>query len=401
MGDHPAETPYTFLFTDIEGSTRLWEAHGDAMPEALREHLALLGRAIGDAGGTVVKETGDGVFAVFAVASQAVDAAVSAQLALTNAERGPDGPLRARMAIHTGPAIRDHDDYHGTHVNRSARLMAIAHGGQIVASESTYVLVREVAPADVSFVGLGEHRLKDLARPEHVRQVAHPALAADFPPLRSLGTFPNNLPAQLSTFVGRADAIAAVEDRLTRSRLVTLTGAGGAGKTRLALQVAANRVDAHPDGVWLVDLSGLTDPALLEMTVLAALHAPELPGQSPIEALTSYLARRDLLVVLDNCEHLIEAAAALVDSLLRAVPGIRFIATSREPLNVPGESTWRVPSLSLPERSGDDATESEAVALFVERAQAADPSFHLTPELRPVVARIWSSPIASRTASRS
>ncbi len=384
-----AQSPLTFLFTDVEGSTRLWEAQPDAMPDALSLHFGILQDTVGAGGGSVVSDTGDGVFAVFPGAKAAVGAALTIQRALAVAPWGITGPLRVRMGLHTGHADRGHQDFHGTEVNRCARLMAAAHGGQVIVSEATYALVRDDAPKGASFLDLGEHRLKDLARPERIHQVLHPDLPADFPPLRSLGTFPNNLPAQLSSFVGRGRELAAVQEILRGARLVTLTGAGGAGKTRLALQVAADRIEDHPDGVWLVDLAGLADPGLLTQAVLSALHVPELPGRPALEVLTEHLAPRNLLIVLDNCEHLIAAAAELVDAILRASPKARFIATSREPLNVPGEVSWRVPSLSLPPERGDAAEgDSEAVALFTERAQAADPTFTLTPDRQPIVAKI-------------
>ncbi len=385
----PVHGPLTFLFTDIEGSTRLWEAQPEAMPEALTEHFRLLDQAVAGGGGTRVSDTGDGIFAIFPTARAAIGAAVAAQQALAVASWDATGPLRVRMGLHTGDATKEHDDYHGTEVNRCARLMAIAHGGQVIVSEATFVLVRDDAPSGVSFRDLGEHRLKDLARPEHVHQVLHPNLSAAFPPLRSLASFPNNLPAELSSFIGRTNELASIQEELTRARLVTLTGAGGAGKTRLALQVAADRIERHPDGVWLVDLAGVTDPDLVAQAVQSALRVPELPGRPVLEVLTGYLVERDMLVVLDNCEHLITAAATLVDSVLRASPKVRFVATSREPLNVPGEISWRVPSLSLGVDAGDaDGDESEAITLFVERARAADPTFSLTPDLRPVVATI-------------
>jgi predicted ATPase/class 3 adenylate cyclase len=390
MSTTRAQAPITFLFTDVEGSTRLWEAEPEAMPAALAAHFGALQEAVAAGGGSVVNDTGDGIFAVFSGAKGAVEAAVAAQQALGAVTWGPTGPLRVRMGLHTGHADRGHEDFHGTEVNRCARLMATAHGEQIIASEATYVLVRDDPPADVSFRDLGEHRLKDLARPEQIHQILHPDLRAEFPPLRSLSAFPNNLPAELSSFIGRKQELAAVGDALARARLVTLTGAGGAGKTRLALQVAADQIEHHPDGVWLVDLAGLADPGLVTQAVLSALRVPELPGRPALEVLTGYLASRDVLVVLDNCEHVIGSAAEVVEALLRAAPKARFIATSREPLNVPGEVSWRVPSLSLSEGGsaapGEDG--SEAVALFVERARSADPSFALTPEREAVVATI-------------
>jgi predicted ATPase/class 3 adenylate cyclase len=396
--------PLTFLFTDVEGSTRTWEAHPKAMPQALAEQFRLLKEAIEGEGGSIVKETGDGVFAVFTAPLPAVSAAIKAQQALAAASWGVTGPLKARMGVHTGTATREHDDYHGTDVNRTARLMATAHGGQLVVSEVTHALVRDDAPDGLEFVDLGEHRLKDLARPERIYQVNQPSLPTEFPPLRSLGTFPNNLPAALSSFVGRTSELEAVQEALSQSRLVTLTGAGGAGKTRLALQVAADRVERHPDGIWLVDLAGISDPQLVAQAVMSAVRVPEQSGRPALEVLTKYVASRDLLLVLDNCEHLIAAAAELIEALLRASPKIRIIATSREPLNVPGETVWPVPSLTLPQE-GDEASAktSEAVALFVERATAADPSFTLMPERAKVVAtmvrRLDGLPLAIELAA--
>ncbi|HET7727487.1 MAG TPA: adenylate/guanylate cyclase domain-containing protein [Candidatus Limnocylindrales bacterium] len=379
-------TRLTFLFTDIEGSTRLWEHHPAEMPDALAQHVRILATAIRDAGGSVVKETGDGVFAVFDDARAAVDAAVAAQLGLATATWGVTGVLRARMGLHSGDALREHDDYHGPDVNRSARVMATAHGGQVVVSAATYELAAG-APG-VTFRDLGEHRLKDLARPERIRQVVHPDLPADFPPLRSLGSFPNNLPAALSTFVGRRDEVAAIVRAISAARLVTLTGAGGAGKTRLGLQVAAERIASHPDGVWFVDLAGLAEERLVTQELVAVLPVPEQPGSPAIEVLRQHLRDRDLLIVLDNCEHLIESAARVVDDLLRAAPSVRVIATSREPLNVPGEVIWRVPSLSIPDDPADADASSEAIELFVERARAADPTLTLDPGRLQLVASI-------------
>lgn len=392
----------TFLFTDIEGSTGLWELHPAEMSDALAQHLEIVGSAIRDAGGSVVKETGDGVFAVFDDPQAAIDAAVGAQLRLSRAVWGDTGPLRARMGLHTGEALREHDDYHGPDVNRSARLMATAHGEQVVVSGATYELATAAAPG-ITFRDLGEHRLKDLARPEHIRQIVHPDLRADFPPLRSLGSFPNNLPAALSTFIGRREEVAAIDHAIDPRRLVTLTGAGGAGKTRLALQVAAERVDRHPDGVWFVDLAGLAEERLVAQELVSVLPVPEQPGSPAVEVLTSHLKDKDLLIVLDNCEHLIESAARVVDALLRAGPKLRVIATSREPLNVPGEVIWRVPSLSIPDDPGDADAPSEAIELFIERARAADPSF--TPDsegLRIVVSicrRLDGLPLAIELAA--
>ncbi|MBW3666572.1 MAG: tetratricopeptide repeat protein, partial [Actinobacteria bacterium] len=232
--------------------------------------------------------------------------------------------------------------------------------------------------------------LKDLARPERVYQVTHPELPARFPPLRSLEGFPNNLPVQLSSFVGREDALQAVQEALDGSRLVTLTGAGGSGKTRLGLQAAADRIERHPDGVWLVELGGLADPDLLAQTVITTLGIPEKTDHQALDTLTEYLRERDVLLVLDNCEHLIEAVARLAEALLVTCPDLRILATSREPLGVPGEVTWRVPSMELSRPDDPDLVDDppEAVALFVERARAADPGFVLSEHNAPLVATI-------------
>ncbi len=392
MVEPPLVVERSFLFSDVEGSSRLWEAEPRRMGDALAQHFRVLRDEISAHDGTVVKDTGDGVFAVFPTAHAAVAGAVSAQRALVaTPPMAGSRPLRVRMGLHTGGAMHEAGDYHGTAVNRCERLMSVGHGGQVLVSEVTHALTCDDPPPDVSFVALGEHRLKDLSRSELVYQVVHPDLPTEFPPLRSLAAYGHNLPAELSSFIGRVDELRAVDAALARSRLVTLTGAGGSGKTRLALQVAADRLERHPDGVWLVDLAGLSDPELVPQTTLTALRAPERPERSVYEALADHLTSRDLLIVLDNCEHLIRAAAELADRVLRVAPQVRLLATSREPLNVPGEVTWRVPSLSLPPTAepGDVAGEgSEAVALFVERARAADPAFELTADNLPLVAAI-------------
>jgi predicted ATPase/class 3 adenylate cyclase len=379
----------TFLFTDIEGSTRRWEADPDAMRGELSRHFRILQEVVASHGGVVESETGDGILATFPTATEAVGASVEGQRGLLAADWGSE-PLRVRMGIHTGEAERKPTGLHGTEVHRAARLTSTAHGGQILVSEATHALVRDDPPPEIGFLDLGAHRLKDLARPEHLFQVTHPDLSARFPPLRSLEGFPNNLPAQLSSFVGREEELQAVGDTLGESRLVTLIGAGGSGKTRLGLQVAAERIERHPDGVWLVELGGLADPDLLDQTVVSTLGLPERADRPLLDTLTAYLRERALLLLPDNCEHLIEAAAVLTETLLQNCPDVRVLATSREPLGVPGEVTWRVPSLELP--SGDTAhlvdDPPESLVLFVERARAAEPGFTLTADNAPVVATI-------------
>lgn len=380
----------TFLFTDIEGSTRLLQEHGDDFRTLLERHAELIRAAIAESDGVEVGTGGDSFFVAFDSAQDALRAAVLSQQALAAHAWPPGGEVRVRMGLHTGLGRLGGDSYVGLDVHRAARLMAAAYGGQIVVSESTHALVRDDPPVDVGFLDLGAHRLKDLAHPERVYQVLHPDLSAEFPPLRSLEGFPNNLPAELSSFLGREEMLRAVQEVVDASRLVTLTGPGGVGKTRVALQVAADRIERHPDGVWLAEFGGLTDPDLLPQAVRSALGVRESPGQSTVAILTRYLERKDVLLVLDNCEHLIDDAAGLVATVLGAAPQVRVLATSREPLKVAGEASWPVPPMTVP--PADEAAEvgnpPEAVVLFVERARAADPTFDLTERNAPAIAAI-------------
>jgi predicted ATPase/class 3 adenylate cyclase len=382
-------TVLTFLFTDLVDSTRLWEVFPEAMQPALARHDALLRQVIAEHQGQLIKSTGDGCHAAFESAAQAVAAVLVAQQALW-AEPWPalpPGALRVRMALHTGDAEGRAGDYFGPAVNRAARLMAIAHGGQILLSAATAELVRDQLPLAAVLLDLGVHRLKDLARPEHVFQLAGPGLAGHFPPLRSLDVQPNNLPAPVTSFIGREAELAEVRRLLASARLLTLTGPGGTGKTRLALQAAAEGLDLFPHGVWLVELAPLADPGLLPQAVAASLELRELPGRALLEALQDYLRPKTALLLLDNCEHLIEASAGLAARLLPACPQLKLLATSREALGVPGETHYRVPSLSLADSTHDLAS-SEAVRLFVERAQAARPGFALTSQNQNFVAQI-------------
>ena len=310
----------TFLFTDLEGSTRLWEEHPDAMRAALARHDEILRDAVEKRDGHVVKTTGDGLHAAFAIAPDAVAAALDAQLQLL-AEPWPlPEPLRVRMGLHTGVAeVRD-GDYYGPAVNRAARVAAAAHGGQVVASAATADLVRDDLGAEITLLDLGEHRLRDLGRPERIVQIAHPDLPSDFPPLRSLDAYPGNLPVQRSAFVGRADDIAEVRAAIDAAPVVTLTGVGGVGKTRLALQVAAEAVGRFPDGAWFVDLGPVADAGFVAPTFSAALALPERRQGTIEESIVAALRDRNLLVVLDNCEHVIETAADLVDTIVGVLP---------------------------------------------------------------------------------
>jgi predicted ATPase/class 3 adenylate cyclase/DNA-binding CsgD family transcriptional regulator len=390
----PAGT-VTFLLTDIEGSTRLWERAADVMPAAVARHYAILDEAVADHGGVrpVEQGEGDSVVAAFTRARDAVVAALDAQRALV-AEAWPEGvELRVRMALHTGDAqLRDEGNYFGAAVNRCARLRAVAHGGQVLLSRATHDLVEDGVPEEVELVDLGVHRLRDLGRPEHVFALVHGELPAIGGPLRSLDALPNNLPVELSSFVGRGRELAEVGEALASARVLTLTGAGGCGKTRLALQAAADAVDRYPDGVWWVELAPLADPALLGEAVAATLGVRPFPDVTAVQAVIDYLAPKRALVALDNCEHLLGPCTELVEALLRGCPGLTVLVTSREPLGLPGEHRWRVPSLSLPaEREvepPESLAQSDAVRLFIERAVQVRPNFVVTSDNAPALAQI-------------
>jgi predicted ATPase/class 3 adenylate cyclase len=387
----------TFLFTDIQGSTRLWDDQPEAMRLNLARHDALLRRAIQAHGGSVFKTVGDAFCAAFARATDAIVAAVDAQQSLDAEPWQASGPLRVRMAIHSGAAEERDGDYFGPPLNRVARLLAAGHGGQTLLSLAAAELARDDLPEDVSLRDLGQHRLKDLQRPEQVYQLLHAGLPEGFPPLRTLDRHPHNLPVQLTTFIGREREIAEVQRLLDGTRLLTVTGTGGCGKTRLALQTGANRLEEHPDGVWWVELAPLTEPELVPQAVADAVGLREEPGRPLLASLTEYLKPRSLLLVLDNCEHLVHACADLVDRLLRSCPELHLLATSREPLGVAGETTWRAPSFELPSLpSTTRATpaevsalsQCEAVRLFIDRARSSRPEFSVTDQNAPAVAQV-------------
>ena len=351
--DLPSGT-VTFLFTEVEGSTRLWEENPDVMSHAMARHDELLRDAVESHDGFIVKTTGDGFHAVFATAHDAVTAAVAAQRALLADDWNIAETVRVRMGIHTGEAeVRD-GDYSGGAVNRAERLMSVAHGGQIVVSAATEELLHDALPEKYGFIDLGEHRLRDLGRPERLFQVAHPDLGREFAPLRTLDAFPrNNLPRQVTTFVGREAEIASLAELVCRSSLVTLTGVGGVGKTRLALQVAAEVVGEFPDGAWLCEFAPVTDPEAVWETVATCLRVQPLPGRALDESVLDYLAAKRLLLVLDNCEHLLDAVARLVDAIEHRCPEVSVLATSREGLGLAGERIVAVPSLGVPAGDAD------------------------------------------------
>jgi predicted ATPase/class 3 adenylate cyclase len=382
----------TFLFTDSEGSTNLLRELSDKYADALADYRRLLRDAFQARDGHEVDTQGDAFFVAFPRARDAIAAAIAAQRAVF-AHAWPGGAgLRVRMGLHTGEPLSADTGYVGMDVHRAARICAAGHGGQILLSETTSILVEEDLPEGVSLRDLGEHRLKDLTRPQHLSQVVAADLPVDFPPLKSLNVFPNNLPTQLTSFIGREQEIVEVKGLLSKTRLLTLTGPGGAGKTRLALQVAAEVLEDFTDGVWLVELAPLSDPDLVAQTVASAINVREQPGRPILTTLSEYLQPKRLLLVLDNCEQVLAACARVSDTLLRASSNMRILTTSREALGIAGETSWRVPSLSLPDPQHLPSLERlsayEAVRLFIDRAVAVLPTFTVTKENAPWIAQV-------------
>ncbi len=381
----------TFLLTDIEGSTRAWEASEADMRTAIARHDALLTRSIEEHDGAVLTERGEGdsFFAVFPTATGATAAALAIQLAIREESWPERAQIKVRVALHTGEAGQD---VRGPDVNRCARLRGLAHGGQVLLSATTAGLVRDRLPDGATLEDLGQHRLRDLTTPERVFQLDHVGLPSTFPALASLDAFRHNLPVQLTSFVGRRADLEVVTGLVRGHRLVTLIGAGGSGKTRLALQAGADLLETFHDGVWFVDLAPLSDPSLVRATVAEAVGVAEVPGRALQDTLAEHFSRSATLMILDNCEHLVEAASALVDDLLRHTTGLRVLATSREALGVPGEQAWRVPSLSAPDHHEGHTAESagrfEAVQLFRDRADAQRPGFAVTDDNAQVIGHI-------------
>ncbi len=380
----------TILFTDIEGSTRLWDQEGDRMSVALARHDALARMAVESHRGVVVKMIGDGMHAVFVDPLDALRAALTLQLSLADPAATNGIPLRVRCAVHTGAVERRGNDTFGSTVNRAARIMGTAHGGQLLLSQAALDEVGARLEPPVAFRDLGRVRLRDLATPEHVYQVLHPQLRQDFPSLRSLESTPTNLPQQTTSFVGRQRELAEARTLLAATRLLTLLGMGGLGKTRLSLQLGADALDAYPDGVWFVDLAPIRDPSLVASAAAQVLGVREEPGRSLAQTLCAQLKQRKLLLILDNCEHLVSACASLADALLTSTPDVCILATSREALHIRGEQTYPVLPMATPDRKAgiESLLRSEAVQLFVERVGLHKPGFHLTEREAPAVAEL-------------
>ncbi len=390
---NPPSGTITFLFTDIEGSTKRWEQHPVLMNSALAHHDSLLRQAIEAQGGYIFKTMGDAFCAAFSTAPNALNAACEAQRALYAEDGGEIGAIRVRMALHTGNVVERDGDYFGPPVNRVARLLSTGHGGQTLLSQPTFELVRDNLPPHAELLDMGEHRLKDLTRPEHIFQLVAPDLPADFPPLKTLDNRPNNLPIERSDIIGRERELDAAGRLLLRDNvgLVTLTGPGGTGKTRLALQLAANLLDQFKDGVFFVNLAPITDASLLVPTIAQTLGVRESGSQLPVDTLKAHLHDKQLFLVLDNFEQIV-SAGPLVKELLGGAPHLKVLITSREPLRVRGEHEYPVPTLALPDPKHlpDLAAMSqyEAVALFIQRASEAKPDFAVTNQNAPALAEI-------------
>ncbi|HEY5728893.1 MAG TPA: adenylate/guanylate cyclase domain-containing protein, partial [Anaerolineales bacterium] len=383
----------TFLFTDIEGSTRLAQEHRAHWESLRTRHHTILQSSMDIHNGYVFQIIGDAFCVAFHSANDALNAASTAQQSLHKEPWSP-APIKVRMGIHTGAAQLTADNqYSGyTTLALTQRIMSAGHGGQILLSGATRELVRDTLPKNTELNNLGEKRLKDLMRPEHIYQLNITGLPATFPPLKTLDSYPNNLPTHLTNFIGRESEIAEVKQELDEHRLVTLTGSGGTGKTRLSLQVTADLLEQFEHGIWFIELAPLIDPDLIPQTILSAIGIVEQRGKTPLDVLKDYLHEKQALIVLDNCEHLIEASAQVVNTLLRAAPRTKILASSREALGVKGEASYPVPSLSLPDIKSlpefHQLSQYEAVRLFIDRALLVAPHFEVDKDNAPFIAQI-------------
>lgn len=397
----------TFLFTDIEGSTRLWDLHPHAMKEALPAHDDLIRKIVEANQGKVFKHTGDGALAVFEVAGDAVVCAAELARRMAEAVHPDIGSFKIRIAVHTGEAEERDDDYFGPALNRTSRLLSVGHGGQVLVSLVTERIVGDGLADGISFRDLGEHRLRDLARSERIFQLVIAGLDIDFPPLLTPDVVPNNLPTFATSFVGRDQELEEVKKLVRGARVLTITGVGGAGKTRLAIQSAVELVDEFPGGTWLIELGAITDPEYIDATAADALNVAQPPGHSIRDAIVDHLAGRRALLIVDNCEHLISGAADFVADVVAGAPESKVVATSRELLGVGGEVAYGMPSLSMPRRGETpplaELLRYDSVRLFLERAQASQPHFHITesmaPPLTEICRRLDGMPLALELAA--
>jgi predicted ATPase/class 3 adenylate cyclase len=395
----------TLLFTDIEGSTRLWEQEAANMSPALALHDALSRMAVERNHGIVVKMTGDGMYAAFDDALDALNASLVLQQSLNDPAATNGITFRVRYGLHLGAVERRNDDLFGSPVNRAARVMKAAHGGQVLLSQAVVDDVASRLPPDVSLLDLGGVRLRDLATSEHIYQLVHPELRRDFPALRSLEATPNNLPQQVTSFIGRERELADIRKLLEGTRLLTVLGMGGLGKTRLSLQIAADALEKYPDGVWFVDLAPIKDGSLVPNAVAQILGIHEERGKTLTQTLCEHVKDHKLLFVLDNCEHLMAACASLADALLHGASELRILATSREALKIRGEQAYQLLPLKAPDRNAgvEALLRSEAVQLFIERARLHKPGFSLTerdaPAIADLCARLDGIPLALELAA--
>jgi predicted ATPase/class 3 adenylate cyclase len=384
----------TFLNTDIEGSTSLLRRVGDQVyATILEDHHRIIREQLAAHEGSEHGTAGDSFFAVFTSPSSCVNAVVAMQTALQSFPWPAGETVRVRMGIHTGEVSQNETGFVGYEVHRAARISAIGHGGQVLLSSSTASLVEDTLASGLSIKPLGSHRLKDLGRPEAISQLVFPGAEADFPALRSLDNpeLPNNLPTSLNEFVGRESDLQEIRTLINEARLVTLTGAGGSGKTRLALQVAAGLLDASRDGIWFVELAPVNDPAQVPQAIISALSLSSDGDKSATDLIVTALKEQNAVFVIDNCEHLVESVADLLDVILRQCPKVRLLATSREPLGVSGEEVYRVRSLTVPEsgvQSAEELLGADAATLFVQRGRSIDKSFQATDANASLIASI-------------